>query len=351
MADFVACVSGPDLINLLSLCRRVPSLAKSSLGVTTDLVRRSSAAVVHLLNAGAVLLVIEQLFDAAAVEGGGSFGRDPSPDAPEATIDGEGAVGAPTPPRRDSGTPSTPYSTTLSTPASYSASPYAAASAPRVAAVRVLSAMVGDSLHGARIADTVCRLLTPRFRPHFESKPEAFLAFFDSEHASGSKEQANEREWTQRTRELLRRHVVVEATRLLHEAATGGVRGEAVEGRPQGAADASSGVINGILERLEALWGSAFSSRRDGEPGGAAEDAEEGAEGAEGAEGDREGEAPGSVPEGVVASKLVDELFSRPPLPAGASGEEAGEADGAAVEGKSGAGEPDNSRPPVISHF
>ena len=105
--------------------------------------------------------------------------------------------------------------------------------------------------------------------------------------------------------------------------------------RQEGAAEALNGVVNGILERLEGLWEKEFSSCRDNEP-----DDEANGEGEEGEAGQVEKQT----------SKLVDELFSRAPVPAVAVAGEAVADEGAAM-GAPSADEFTSGRPRVVSHF
>ena len=108
----------------------------------------------------------------------------------------------------------------------------------------------------ARASQIPCRLLTLRFRLHL-SKSAGFLAFFDASHSSGTEEQGTLREWNLGTRELLRQHIVLEATRLLHEAATSAVPGATPpEIRPTSSRPLARGSVSSSGSRL---WDRAFT--------------------------------------------------------------------------------------------
>ncbi|KAL3908465.1 MAG: hypothetical protein SGPRY_009787, partial [Prymnesium sp.] len=225
LPPFISSMGRLELLHLLSVTHHTPRLTKLALAITTDLVRRSSEALIHLIDSAGLLLVIQQLFEQPAHP-------NPNPNTNpnlNPTID------------PDPNTKLTPNDTDNSA---------------RIAAFRALSAMISDSLHGAQVADMVCRLLTPRFRLHFENKPEAFLAFFDGEHSSGTREHGNERVWNATTRKLLHHHITSESDRLLLE--YGVITDSSANDEGHSNAHIIESSLLPILAGLEALWGSNF---------------------------------------------------------------------------------------------
>ncbi len=201
--EFVASVRGVHLLALVALGARMKPLAAGSLGLVFDLVRRSPPAVLSFFRLGGLVLLMRALFAPATLvdsnhgDAGAHVGSDASGargDVPATSRDGApseasgGTGGAPgrAVAREGGGAPAE--------------QPHEA----RLFAVRVLSALTSDSRHGAEIAASVCELLTPRFRMIFEAKPDAFLAFFDSDHTAGSSERGNVREWDAKRRAQLR---------------------------------------------------------------------------------------------------------------------------------------------------
>ena len=186
-APFANLAGGSQMVWLLSLCRRVPPLATLALNIVGDLVRRTSRAVPHLLNAGGLLLLLDSVFRLRRPEGSTGGGDEAR-----------------------------------------------AAMAERLGAVRVLSLMASDSRHGAEIADCVCAMLTPRFRYAFEDVSDKFLELFDTAHVSGTAERGNLREWGDEKRDELGALIAAETRRLLEAESV-----EVLEIIPPAAADAS----------------------------------------------------------------------------------------------------------------
>ena len=154
--EFVSSVKGAHLLGLVALSTRTPTLAADSLGLVFDLVRRSPAAVLAFLRLGGLVLLLHPLLEPAAP-----------------------AAGTET---RCTGT-------------------------TRLLLVRVLSALMSDSRHGAEIAECVCELLTTRFRMLLEgagAHPEAFLAFLEADHTAGPSYSTHAREWDAKRRTQLR---------------------------------------------------------------------------------------------------------------------------------------------------
>ena len=154
--EFVSSVKGAHLLGLVALSTRTPTLAAGSLGLVFDLVRRSPAAVLAFLRLGGLVLLLHPLLEPAAP-----------------------AAGTET---RCTGT-------------------------TRLLLVRVLSALMSDSRHGAEIAECVCELLTTRFRMLLEgagAHPEAFLAFLEADHTAGPSYSTHAREWDAKRRTQLR---------------------------------------------------------------------------------------------------------------------------------------------------
>ena len=161
--EFVSSVKGAHLLGLVALSTRTPTLAAGSLGLVFDLVRRSPAAVLAFLRLGGLVLLLHPLLEPAA------------PAAGTETC----CTGTET---RCTGT-------------------------TRLLLVRVLSALMSDSRHGAEIAECVCELLTTRFRMLLEgagAHPEAFLAFLEADHTAGPSYSTHAREWDAKRRTQLR---------------------------------------------------------------------------------------------------------------------------------------------------
>ena len=161
--EFVSSVKGAHLLGLVALSTRTPTLAAGSLGLVFDLVRRSPAAVLAFLRLGGLVLLLHPLLEPAAP-----------------------AAGTET---RCTGTETRCTGTT------------------RLLLVRVLSALMSDSRHGAEIAECVCELLTTRFRMLLEgagAHPEAFLAFLEADHTAGPSYSTHAREWDAKRRTQLR---------------------------------------------------------------------------------------------------------------------------------------------------
>ena len=161
--EFVSSVKGAHLLGLVALSTRTPTLAADSLGLVFDLVRRSPAAVLAFLRLGGLVLLLHPLLEPAA------------PAAGTETC----CTGTET---RCTGT-------------------------TRLLLVRVLSALMSDSRHGAEIAECVCELLTTRFRMLLEgagAHPEAFLAFLEADHTAGPSYSTHAREWDAKRRTQLR---------------------------------------------------------------------------------------------------------------------------------------------------
>jgi hypothetical protein len=114
----------------------------------------------------------------------------------------------------------------------------------------VLVAMVGDSVYGAEVAYTLCALLTLRFRPALEGKPDALLTLADAEHTAGR------REWSAHARDALRDVLAAEVDAILDEWRFAASEGDGPA--PAIATDAAERVA-AATERLVRWWDGAGS--------------------------------------------------------------------------------------------